>query len=83
MHQPIEDVDEHQRQLQDEVNQTDMLEQFHEGIDKQERTVETVFFPRPSANGDHGGMASRELISVQQTQTELQHAIRTDCRRLI
>ena len=33
VHQPIEDVDEHQRQLQDEVNQTDMLEQFHEGID--------------------------------------------------
>ena len=45
MHQPIEDVDEHQRQLQDEVNQTDMLEQFHEGIDKQERTIKTVFFP--------------------------------------
>ena len=45
VHQPIEDVDEHQRQLQDEVNQTDMLEQFHEGIDEQERTIETVFFP--------------------------------------
>ena len=49
MHHPIEDVDEH-HQLQDEVNQTDMLEQFHEGIDKQERTIKTVFFPNREGN---------------------------------